>query len=99
MKQARTEVTGDMIAEAEKSKRSKSSDMTPLNAALFTATETARLRSEFAKAEPYTHVVIRDLCQPEVLTAAREELIHNVEAKFKETDLFKVRPPLSLIPN
>lgn len=72
-------------------KRPKPSDvMSPLNAALFTDSERARLQSEFASAQPYTHVVIRDLCQPATLIAAREELIHNVEAKFKETDLFKV---------
>jgi hypothetical protein len=93
MKDSRKAPDVTMEGNAEHSKRCKTTDTTtsPLNAALFTEAETARLRSSFADAQPYTHVVIRDLCEPDVLIAARNELIHNVEAKFKETDLFKVR--------
>jgi hypothetical protein len=35
-------------------------------------------------------VVIKDLCDPTVLRAVREEVIHNISATYKETDLFKV---------
>jgi Rps23 Pro-64 3,4-dihydroxylase Tpa1-like proline 4-hydroxylase len=51
-----------------------------------------QLRAKFQSSGPYNHVVIPDLCNRNLLRQAREELINNVEAKLKETDLFKVFP-------
>ena len=70
-------------------KRAKT-DAQALNEALFSQESIQTLTDTFKAAEPYTHVVIRELCNHEVLASAREELIHNVEARYKETDLFKV---------
>lgn len=50
----------------------------------------AALQAEFAESQPFSHVVFRNLCNCDMLLKARRELIDNVEAKFKETDLFKV---------
>eukprot|EP00892_Ulva_mutabilis_P005320 jgi/Ulvmu1/315/UM001_0319.1 len=50
----------------------------------------AALKEEFATSQPFSHVVFRDLCARDTILKARQELINNVEAKFKETDLFKV---------
>eukprot|EP00775_Hariotina_reticulata_P007350 gene7350-7561_t len=36
------------------------------------------------------HVVLKDLCEPDLLRAVRDEVIHNISATYKETDLFKV---------
>ena len=71
------------------SKRAKT-DVQALNEALFSQQSMQTLTDTFKAAQPYTHVVIRELCNQEVLASAREELIHNVEARYKETDLFKV---------
>lgn len=48
------------------------------------------LKDQFASARPYTHVVLPELCSRSVLEKARNEIIENVVAKYKETDLFKV---------
>jgi hypothetical protein len=50
----------------------------------------SKLRDDLQSAQPYTHVVIRELCDPTVLRAVRDEVIHNISATYKETDLFKV---------
>lgn len=50
----------------------------------------AALKTEFAASQPFAHVVFRELCNRDMLLKGRRELIDNVEAKFKETDLFKV---------
>lgn len=47
------------------------------------------LQKEFSTSQPFAHAVFRDLCNRDTLLNARRELIDNVEAKFKETDLFK----------
>jgi Rps23 Pro-64 3,4-dihydroxylase Tpa1-like proline 4-hydroxylase len=57
---------------------------------LFSDESRSRLHKELHSAQPYTHVVIKDLCDPTVLRAVREEVIHNISATYKETDLFKV---------
>lgn len=80
-----------MASEARAAKRQCTGD--PLNAANLTPAATATLHEQFAASAPYTHVVLHDLCDRAVLREARDELIANVEAKFKETDLFKVCTP------
>lgn len=57
---------------------------------LFSEQSRTRLQEELQTAQPYTHVVIQDLCDPAVLRSVREEVIHNISATYKETDLFKV---------
>ena len=48
------------------------------------------LKHQFDASGPYTHVVLPELCSADVLAKARSEIIDNVVAKYKETDLFKV---------
>lgn len=48
------------------------------------------LHKEYQAAQPYLHCVMRDIFNPQLLRAVREEIINNVEATYKETDLFKV---------
>jgi hypothetical protein len=48
------------------------------------------LRTQHDSAGPYTHVVLKDLVNDKLLRAVRDEVIHNISATYKETDLFKV---------
>lgn len=48
------------------------------------------LREQYQNAEPYLHCVMRDLFDPAALMRVRDEIINNIQATFKETDLFKV---------
>ena len=41
-------------------------------------------------ARPYPHCIINEICNPDLLRRVREEIIQNVEATYKETDLFKM---------
>jgi hypothetical protein len=61
-----------------------------LSAAIFKTARIQALRAEFGRSVPYKHLVLPELCKPDVLQKARKEIIHNVVAKYKETDLFKV---------
>jgi hypothetical protein len=65
-------------------------DLVTLSQGLFSDENILKYKDMFSTAKPYTHVVLQDLCDPAVLKRARQELIENVEAKYKETDLFKV---------
>ena len=80
--------TSDM--ELEVTKRLKCDSVGPLRGSLMDEQSRTALKEAFQNSVPYTHVVIKDLCKKEVLVKARDELINGVEAKFKETDLFKV---------
>jgi len=48
------------------------------------------LRGEYSSATPFPHVVINDICDDRELRSVLDELKQNLEATFKETDLFKV---------
>jgi len=75
----------------QKTANTSSSDSSKvIRQSLFSDESRSRLRDELQGAQPYTHVVIQELCDPAVLRAVREEVIHNIQATYKETDLFKV---------
>lgn len=83
----------DQAAEPALKKQKTSSgpgDTKVIRPDLFSEQSRTRLREELQTAQPYTHVVIQDLCDPAVLRSVREEVIHNISATYKETDLFKV---------
>ena len=40
--------------------------------------------------QPYKHCVLKDVFDAKALAAVRDEIINNIEATYKETDLFKV---------
>jgi hypothetical protein len=50
----------------------------------------AALHDQYQSAEPYTHCRIEALCKPDILAKVRDEIVHNINATYKETDLFKV---------
>jgi Rps23 Pro-64 3,4-dihydroxylase Tpa1-like proline 4-hydroxylase len=50
----------------------------------------AALAADYAAAQPYPHCVIPAICDPARLLAVRDEIIDNVAATYKETDLFKM---------
>eukprot|EP00983_Pelagomonas_calceolata_P133993 1162018-Pelagomonas_calceolata.AAC.5 len=50
----------------------------------------ASLRTQYQQAQPYLHGVLRELLPPATLAQVREEIVNNIQATYKETDLFKV---------
>jgi hypothetical protein len=48
------------------------------------------VRASYESKSPFPHVVLHAICKPEVLRGAREEIIANFQATYKETDLFKM---------
>lgn len=50
----------------------------------------AALRAQYRDSQPYTHGVLAGLLPPATLAAVRNEIVHNIQATYKETDLFKV---------
>ncbi len=49
-----------------------------------------QLNAQYQAAEPYRHCVMRDLFDVSLLREVRDEIINNIQATYKETDLFKV---------
>ncbi|GIL68469.1 hypothetical protein Vafri_21729, partial [Volvox africanus] len=48
------------------------------------------LAGQYQAAEPYKHCVMRDIFSIDLLRQVRDEIINNINATYKETDLFKV---------
>ena len=61
-----------------------------IRAAIYGDAAKRELQAQYAASEPYRHLVIPDLLDSDLLQAAKEELQQLVEAKFKETDIYKV---------
>lgn len=61
-----------------------------INQQLLSSDNRKQLRKDHDTAIPYTHLVLKDLCDEQLLRAVRDEVIHNISATYKETDLFKV---------
>ena len=85
-------LTSWTCAEPSAKKQKTDSDALPaiLNASQFAPEVRAASHERFVGSEPYTHVVLRDLCDETLLRRVRDEIINNVQATYKETDLFKV---------
>jgi hypothetical protein len=62
----------------------------PIRAELLSESSRAALRAAYAAAQPFTHGVLRPLCEEARLRGAFEMRTH-LTGTFKETDLFKVR--------
>lgn len=82
------------LADAPPAKRLKTlgAPLAPgiIRPSLLAPESSAALRAAHDGSGPYTHVVLRDLAEQPLLRAVREEVINNVQATYKETDLFKV---------
>ncbi|WIA40768.1 hypothetical protein OEZ86_004448 [Tetradesmus obliquus] len=57
---------------------------------LLSGDSRSQLRQQHDSSGPYTHLVLKELADEQLLRAVREEVIHNISATYKETDLFKV---------
>lgn len=53
-----------------------------------------RLHEEYAKSEPYKHVVVEKLFQDELVEKVKNECIRELSFTEKETDIYKVRTKL-----
>ncbi|PNH11629.1 PKHD-type hydroxylase ofd1 [Tetrabaena socialis] len=49
-----------------------------------------QLGASYQAAKPYHHCVMHDIFEPGLLRGVRDEIINNIDATYKETDLFKV---------
>ena len=50
----------------------------------------SKIADDYNKATPYPYFVLPDVCDANLLRSVRDEIIENVEATYKETDLFKM---------
>ena len=57
---------------------------------LYTEENKKEMRHQYETSEPYRHLRIPKLCNPEVMLKIREEVVHNLKTFHRETDLFKV---------
>lgn len=76
-------------ASAESSREALGSPLSPF---VLEAAHVNKMKTEFdntAKA-PYSHAVIKDFCNKDRLRAVHDELVNNLSANLKESDLFKV---------
>ena len=55
-----------------------------------TSDDVSRYASSYALAQPYKHVQILPLMTPQAASGVRDEIISNLDASLRETDLFKV---------
>lgn len=80
-----------MHPDAGNAKRQKLDAEAPIiRPSLVSEQSRQKLKADYGKAKPYPHLVLKDVCNPEKLRAVREEVINNIEATYKETDLFKM---------
>lgn len=61
-----------------------------INPELLTEESKKSLRQQYESSLPYTHAVLHNAFDPAVLVKVRDEIINNIQATYKETDLFKV---------
>ncbi|KAG1656705.1 hypothetical protein FOA52_006489 [Chlamydomonas sp. UWO 241] len=75
-------------------KRVKLSSADPIegvvNPALLSPASVEALQAAYASAEPYLHCVFTEPFDASLLANVRDEIINNINATYKETDLFKL---------
>lgn len=86
---------GEVAADADPApKRVKLSGADPIegvvNPALLAPASVEALKASYASAEPYLHCVFTEPFDPSLLANVRDEIINNINATYKETDLFKL---------
>jgi len=64
----------------------------PLSPHVLEANTIKKFKSEFEKSakKPYSHCILEDFCDKDRLRAVHDELVNNLTANLKESDLFKV---------
>ena len=84
-------VAEDLQPQAKRAKVSAGTESaTVIRPSLLEKESRDSLRTQFETSGPYTHLVIHDLCDEQLLRGVRDEVINNIQATYKETDLFKV---------
>ncbi|KAK8254945.1 Oxoglutarate and iron-dependent oxygenase degradation C-term-domain-containing protein [Phyllosticta capitalensis] len=63
---------------------------TNFRAGLFDTKVLSQYKQEYAESQPYKHAVIRDLIDPSLLRAVRDEIRQNIVFTPKETDIYKI---------
>lgn len=66
------------------------SELAPLRPLAYTLDQRDALRTSFQSGDPFPHATVSDLCEEDFLRRAREEIITQLKADYKETDIFKV---------
>mmetsp|Transcript_16073 Transcript_16073/g.27132 ORF Transcript_16073/g.27132 Transcript_16073/m.27132 type:complete len:423 (+) Transcript_16073:82-1350(+) len=65
-------------------------EISPLNEELFSEQSIQELRDEHNASGPYKHLVLKSICKDDQMRKIHDEVVLNMKADFKETDLFKV---------
>jgi hypothetical protein len=63
----------------------------PIDARFFDSKMVASCKRDFQAAKPFPHLRLAKFCEENRMRAIREEITGRLHAKFKETDLYKVR--------
>jgi hypothetical protein len=76
----------------------------PIDSRFFDRKTMSACKRDFHAAKPFPHLRLTEFCDEERMCAIREEITGRLHAKFKETDLYKVRAinaplPLALSPS
>eukprot|EP00045_Choanoeca_perplexa_P016310 m.218754 g.218754 ORF g.218754 m.218754 type:complete len:574 (+) comp17223_c0_seq2:97-1818(+) len=73
-----------------KSAKLATASSSPLSPELTTPEAAKAYKATYESSKPYPHCVFKPLCPDAILKEVRDEIIGNLETKFKETDLFKL---------
>ncbi|CAG9467369.1 unnamed protein product [Pedinophyceae sp. YPF-701] len=88
---AKRQKTGNGAAKSSGAATVPAADLaSPLVDATFTDTKRADFREKYTSAHPYNHIVVPDVAKDNVLRQVREEIVGNLRATFKETDIYKM---------
>jgi hypothetical protein len=63
----------------------------PIDARIFHSKVMASCKRDFQAAKPFPHLRLTEFCEENRMRAIREEITGRLHARFKETDLYKVR--------
>ena len=77
-------------------KRAKAAPGAVIDEAWLVDGKAAALSGDYASRAPFPHAVLDHLCEPAGLAAVRQEMVGELKAKYKESDLFKVYQTMDL---
>lgn len=80
----------DDVGARKKARVSQTSHLAPLAPLSFSKEKCQQLHADFAAAEPFPHLAVSDLCDDGFLRSVRAQIISELKADYKETDIFKV---------
>jgi hypothetical protein len=61
-----------------------------VRASLMAPDSVEAIAAEYRTSQPYLHCSLKDVFVPEELALVRDEIVENIQATYKETDLFKL---------